>query len=84
MLTEGLKGALFAASSDETKQILTGVHLTGTADSLEFAATDGHRLSVVETILPPKTNEEDEAEETIEVPNLEGFPLPFPHELYGN
>ncbi|MBR8831426.1 MAG: Beta sliding clamp [Chroococcopsis gigantea SAG 12.99] len=52
-LTEGLKGALFAASPDETKQILTGVHLTKNTDSLEFAATDGHRLAVVETPLDP-------------------------------
>ena len=50
-LLEGLRGALFAASTDETKQVLTGVHLTGTQDSLEFAATDGHRLAVVETPL---------------------------------
>ncbi len=50
-LTEGLKGALFAASPDETKQILTGVHLSKKTDSLEFAATDGHRLAVVETPL---------------------------------
>ncbi|MGB5771617.1 MAG: DNA polymerase III subunit beta [Crocosphaera sp.] len=78
MLTEGLKGALFAASSDETKQILTGVHLTGTADSLEFAATDGHRLSVVETIIPSNTDEDDEAGETTEVPDLEGFSVTIP------
>lgn len=45
----GLKGAAFAASADETKQVLTGVHLIGSQDSLEFAATDGHRLAVVET-----------------------------------
>lgn len=50
-LTEGIKGALFAASADETKQVLTGVHLTKTVDSLEFAATDGHRLAVVQTPL---------------------------------
>jgi DNA polymerase III subunit beta len=43
----GLEGALFAASTDETKRILTGVHVTANADKLEFAATDGHRLSVV-------------------------------------
>jgi DNA polymerase-3 subunit beta len=50
-LIEGLKGALFAASADETKQVLTGVHLTKSVDSLEFAATDGHRLAVVRTPL---------------------------------
>jgi DNA polymerase III subunit beta len=48
-LIEGLKGSLFATSADETKQVLTGVHLTVKQDSLEFAATDGHRLAVVET-----------------------------------
>jgi DNA polymerase-3 subunit beta len=50
-LLEGLRGVLFATSTDETKQVLTGVHLTGTQDSLEFAATDAHRLAVVETPL---------------------------------
>lgn len=49
-LVEGLKGALFATSSDETKQVLTGVHLSAAKESLEFAATDGHRLSVVNTV----------------------------------
>lgn len=49
-LLEGLKGALFATSADETKQVLTGVHLTAEPDVLEFAATDGHRLAVVQTV----------------------------------
>lgn len=49
-LIEGLRGALFATSSDETKQVLTGVHLTADDESLEFAATDGHRLAVVQTV----------------------------------
>lgn len=49
-LSEGLRGSLFATSSDETKQVLTGVHLTSEAESLEFAATDGHRLAVVQTV----------------------------------
>jgi len=49
-LIEGLRGALFATSSDETKQVLTGVHLTADSESLEFAATDGHRLAVVKTV----------------------------------
>ncbi|HEY9762082.1 MAG TPA: DNA polymerase III subunit beta [Trichocoleus sp.] len=47
-LLEGLRGALFATSSDETKQVLTGVHLLSEPDQLEFAATDGHRLAVVQ------------------------------------
>ncbi|MES1022058.1 DNA polymerase III subunit beta [Gloeocapsa sp. BRSZ] len=49
-LTEGLRGSLFATSADETKQILSGLHLTLEQDTLEFAATDGHRLAVVQTI----------------------------------
>jgi DNA polymerase III subunit beta len=48
-LVEGLRGTLFSTSSDETKQVLTGVHLTMQQDTLEFAATDGHRLAVVQT-----------------------------------
>lgn len=49
-ILEGLRGALFATSSDETKQVLTGVHVTAEPDTLEFAATDGHRLAVVKTV----------------------------------
>lgn len=49
-LIDGLKGSLFAASVDETKQVLTGVHLSVEPETMEFAATDGHRLSVVQTI----------------------------------
>ncbi len=48
-LIEGLRSSLFATSSDETKQILTGVHLKVQSEGLEFAATDGHRLAVVAT-----------------------------------
>lgn len=49
-LLEGLRGSLFATSADETKQVLTGVHLLSEPATLEFAATDGHRLSVVQTV----------------------------------
>ncbi len=48
-MLSGLSSTLFATSTDETKRILTGVHLTATADRLEFAATDGHRLAVLQT-----------------------------------
>ena len=48
-LLEGLQGSLFATSPDETKQVLTGVHLIAEPETLEFAATDGHRLAVVQT-----------------------------------
>ena len=46
-LRDGLARTLFATSSDEAKQILTGVHLVVSPASLEFAATDGHRLAVL-------------------------------------
>jgi DNA polymerase-3 subunit beta len=62
-LIAGLKGTLFATSPDETKQVLTGVHLKVQQDSLEFAATDGHRLAVVETAkFTEKDSEESNSE----------------------
>ncbi|MBD2434725.1 MULTISPECIES: DNA polymerase III subunit beta [Fischerella] len=65
-LIEGLRGSLFATSADETKQVLTGVHLTIKQDTLEFAATDGHRLAVVETTNEsPDANSEDGLEVTV-------------------
>ena len=57
-LIDGLRGSLFATSPDETKQVLTGIHLTVKPEYLEFAATDGHRLSVVETTNQSQTDEE--------------------------
>lgn len=57
-LLEGIRGALFAASTDETKQVLTGVHVRAQEENeqgLEFAATDGHRLALVQP-----TPDEDE------------------------
>jgi len=62
-LIEGLRGSLFATSADETKQVLTGLHLTILQDTLEFAATDGHRLAVVQTL----NHEVRSSEDTIEV-----------------
>ncbi|MDF5716559.1 MAG: DNA polymerase III subunit beta [Rhizonema sp. NSF051] len=65
-LIEGLRGSLFATSPDETKQVLTGVHLTVEQDSLEFAATDGHRLAVVQTTnQSPDTGYEGKLEVTL-------------------
>ncbi|MBD2327136.1 DNA polymerase III subunit beta [Alkalinema sp. FACHB-956] len=58
-LIEGLRSSLFSASSDETKQVLTGVHLSLQAEGLEFASTDGHRLAVVQTV-----NQQDSGEDT--------------------
>jgi DNA polymerase-3 subunit beta len=60
---EGLRSSLFAASSDETKQVLTGVHLTIQPDGLEFAATDGHRLAVVQTVNTETISESSESDQ---------------------
>jgi len=46
-LVKGLRATIFASSSDEAKQILTGVHLRLEGEGLECAATDGHRLAVL-------------------------------------
>ena len=45
---DGLKGSLIACSQDESKEVLTGVYLKVEPERLEFAATDGHRLGIVE------------------------------------
>ena len=71
VLNEGLGGCLFAASTELSKQVLTGVHLktqgvggNNFGDILEFAATDSHRLAVVATDL------NQASDETIELPKL--------------
>ncbi|TVP56665.1 MAG: DNA polymerase III subunit beta [Nodularia sp. (in: Bacteria)] len=64
-LIEGLRGSLFATSGDETKQVLTGVHLTVKQDTLEFAATDGHRLAVVETTNERPLSDSNQLEVTV-------------------
>ena len=66
-LIEGLGGSLFATSADESKQVLTGVHLTVKKDSLEFAATDGHRLAVVETSNENLDADDDEQPDSVQV-----------------
>jgi len=43
---KGLAATLFAASTEETKQVLTGVSIIKKETNLEFAATDSHRLGV--------------------------------------
>ncbi len=74
LLNEGLGGCLFAASTELSKQVLTGVHLktktlgeNGSADILEFAATDSHRLAVVATDLK---NEDESSESVISLPEF--------------
>jgi DNA polymerase-3 subunit beta len=65
-LVKGLRATLFASSSDEAKQLLTGVHLQLDGRGLECAATDGHRLAVLR--LPQEGGEAvpDPAAETVD------------------
>ena len=51
-LVEGLKGSLFAVSKDETKRIISGVNIKLESSHITFAATDGHRLALVEASIP--------------------------------
>ncbi len=60
-LLKGIEQTIFAASHDETKQVLTGVHVQLLVEDeplLEFAATDGHRLATVKLPLIPSDDEE--------------------------
>ena len=57
---KALKLTIFASSSDDSKQLLTGVNFTFNLKYLESAATDGHRLAVV---LVDKKENFDEKEE---------------------
>jgi len=41
-----LAAVLVAASTDEAKQVLTGIHLISDGKELRMEATDGHRLAV--------------------------------------
>ncbi len=43
---KALKSTIFASSSDDSKQLLTGVNFTFKKNYLESASTDGHRLAV--------------------------------------
>ena len=49
-LKAAIEATIVAASKDESKQILQGVFLQTDDDTLELAATDGHRLSVYGSI----------------------------------
>lgn len=45
---DGLKGVLYAVSTDENKYILTGVHIQLAQEKLKFVGTDGHRVAITE------------------------------------
>ncbi len=68
-MIEGLRSTLFSSSGDETKQVLTGVHLSTQDGGLEFAATDGHRLAVVETIAQAESEDSELPKISVTVPS---------------
>tara|TARA_B100000700_G_scaffold243844_2_gene271850 strand:+ start:229 stop:1386 length:1158 start_codon:yes stop_codon:yes gene_type:complete len=47
LLSSAIKSTLFASSTDDSKQLLTGVNLTFDGYGIESAATDGHRLAIL-------------------------------------
>lgn len=49
IVIQGLRHTLFAASNEETKQLLTGVHLQLEENIIRFIATDGHRCAVYQS-----------------------------------
>jgi DNA polymerase-3 subunit beta len=51
-LKEMIQQVVFAASTDEARPILTGVHMTIEGNQLTMAAADGFRLSVRSTEIP--------------------------------
>ena len=76
---DGLKGSLVACSQDESKQVLTGVYLKVEPERLEFAATDGHRLGIVEVYpndADPADGESDA--ESVANPSMGSFEVTVP------
>tara|TARA_B100000700_G_scaffold141270_1_gene157227 strand:- start:2211 stop:3368 length:1158 start_codon:yes stop_codon:yes gene_type:complete len=57
LLSNAIKSTLFASSTDDAKQLLTGVNLTFDEFGIESAATDGHRLAVLNLNNIPQSKE---------------------------
>ena len=77
LFNQGLGGCLFAASTELSKQVLTGVHVktqdngeTTAKEIVEFAATDSHRLAVVEVGLTQELEESETATASIKLPDF--------------
>jgi DNA polymerase-3 subunit beta len=63
-VSESLRAVLSCCSTDESKQILTGIHFRAASDELRLESTDGHRLSIrkqscestdIDVVIPAKT-----------------------------
>jgi len=46
-----IQRVVFAASTEDTRPNLTGVHMSFQGDELEMAATDGYRISISEAVI---------------------------------
>jgi DNA polymerase III subunit beta len=75
---DGLKGSLVACSQDESKQVLTGVYLKVEPERLEFAATDGHRLGIVEVYPNEAADAAEDAPEPLEQASIGSFEVTVP------
>lgn len=60
IISQGMRHTLFSASTDETEQVLTGIHLQLTENLIRFIATDGHRCAVYES---QKQEQKEEGEQ---------------------
>ncbi len=47
LLSNAIRSTLFASSTDDAKQLLTGVNFIFDGHGIESAATDGHRLAIL-------------------------------------
>ncbi len=73
LLSNAIKSTLFASSTDDAKQLLTGVNLTFDGYGIESAATDGHRLAVLNL-----KNIISDSKEIDSSTNLEKFSITLP------
>lgn len=58
---EIIQEVVFAASTEDTRPNLTGVHLTFEGDEMVLAATDGYRISIATAALAEKPSQKLEA-----------------------
>ena len=58
---EQIQQVVFAASTDDARPNLTGVHMTFNGNALEMAATDGYRISIAKSEMAQKVPQNFEA-----------------------
>ncbi len=67
-LLTSIKNTLFACSSDESKQVLTGLNFEISSECLKVAATDGHRLAVTSVTFNELLQLDDSQKAIITIP----------------